>query len=426
MNKQKQKQSKGKKSAKQVNKLAKDINKMKLPKSTPFADVGGTLGKSVGKMLGCDLSSAGRWLGSGIGSIFGSGDYEVVGPTPKYNVLSGSIPKFSTTHSTNVVTHREYLGDITGSAAFNILQYALNPGVQTTFPWLYRIAANYQQYKFHGLAFEFNSLVTDYVTSGAPGVIVLSTNYNADAPQYSSRQEMENAEFAVSRKPTINMMHMLECDISETMVPIKNVRNGPVPAGQDLRLYDLGLTQFATQNNPVQDLGELWVTYVVEFLKPVIQTSDPTYALHMGFGNVSGAAPFGTTSFIYPGSQLTAGLSGGSEQILTVGNCLNGQTYLFELNYINASTFASSLPAFSISGATAIATLGGGSSGTPTTSILAIPSAGGTSSTTSLFYSFVANQSTVTITLGTAGTISSGTPSTADLFIVPVPATVAN
>lgn len=71
-------------------------------KSTPFADVGQVLGSAVGKMFNLNLGGAGRWLGSGIGSIFGSGDYSIAGPQPSENVLfnSAQIPKFSTTKTT--------------------------------------------------------------------------------------------------------------------------------------------------------------------------------------------------------------------------------------------------------------------------------------------------------------------------------------
>jgi len=272
-------------------------------KSTPFRDTGGILGKAVGGIFGNAKigGNVGKWLGTGIGSIFGSGDYHLAGAMPKYNLFAngGQIPKFSTNHQTNIVCHREYLGDITGTAAFANQLFPLNPGISKTFPWLSTIASGYQEYKFHGLVFEFRSGVTDFVTNGTPGYVVMATNYNADVPIYSTKQQMENSEYAVSVKPTDNLMHMVECDPIQTVVPQAYVRTGGVPAGQDLRLYDQGNFQFATISNPVQNIGELWVTYCVEFFKPILP--------------------------------LTSAAAGGAVDHYTRGNGSGGNTTLFGL-----------------------------------------------------------------------------------------------
>lgn len=242
-------------------------------RQTPFRDVGEIVGGAASHILGYPaLKGIGRWLGSGIGSIFGSGDYHVVGPRPAYNVLMGDtqIPQFSSSRQTNIICHREYLGDISGTTNFNLSAYALNPGLPGTFPWLATVAQNYQEYRFHGMVFEFRSLLTDFVTGGAPGSIVMATNYNADAERFSSKQEMENSEFAVATKPTQSLMHAIECAIDQTTFKQRYVRTGAVTSGQDLRLYDWGNFYLATQGNPTQNLGELWVSYCVEFFKPIM------------------------------------------------------------------------------------------------------------------------------------------------------------
>jgi hypothetical protein len=256
-------------------KALKTVTQQKSKKATPFADVGQIVGSKLSTMFGIPYASGvGKWLGSGIGQIFGSGDYQMVGSHPSYNVLTNGnqIPKFSTGRQTNIVCHREYLGDIIGTASFNNTVYPLNPGLVQTFPWLSTVAQNYQEYRFHGLIFEFRPMITDFVTGGAPGTVIMATNYNADTPRYTSKQEMENSEFAVSVKPTQDLIHGVECARPQTVQPISYVRTGLPPSGQDFKNYDLGTFQFATQSNPVQNLGELWVSYCVEFLKPVLST----------------------------------------------------------------------------------------------------------------------------------------------------------
>jgi hypothetical protein len=276
-------------------------------KSKPFSEAGSIVGNAVGSIFGNAKmgKGIGRFLGSGIGSIFGSGDYTLMGAQPKYNVLVNStqIPKFDSTKQTNIVCHREYLGDINGTAGFNNSMYPLNPGIATTFPWLATIAQNYQEYVFHGVVFEFRPLITDFITGGAPGVVVMATNYNADAPVYTTKQEMENSEYAVSVKPTNALMHGIECAINQTILPQRYVRSGSVPLGQDLRLYDYGNFQFATQANPVQDLGELWVSYCVEFHKPIlpVDVGGDVSSAHVLRTSATTAVPFGTVTFINSG-----------------------------------------------------------------------------------------------------------------------------
>jgi hypothetical protein len=284
----------------QMAKVAVQAPPKKKKKNKPFATVGQTLGTAVGSMFGAPTigSGVGRWLGKGIGSIFGSGDYEMVGQNPSYNILTNGaqIPKFSSTRQTNIVSHREYIGDLTGTANFTNRMYPLNPGSDFTFPWLATIAQCYQQYKWHGLIFEFRPLITDFVTGGAPGVIVMATNYNADEPAYISKQHMENSEFAVSVKPTCNLMHGVECAPGQTPLSELYVRPGGQATGLDLKFTDLGNFQFATQGNPVQTLGELWVSYTIEFFKPLLpqDVGGDVQSQTVSRSGVSGAAPFGT------------------------------------------------------------------------------------------------------------------------------------
>lgn len=271
----------------------------KKKKKTPFSDVGSILGGGIGSMFGFPAAQGiGRWLGSGIGSIFGSGDYEVVGQSPSYNVLTNGaqIPKFSTTRQTNVVSHREFLGDITGTVAFTNRQFPINPGSSLTFPWLSTIAQCYQQYKIHGMIFEFRPLITDFVTSGAPGVVVMATNYNADEPMYTTKQAMENSEYAVSVKPTCNLMHGVECASNQTVLSELYVRPAGLASNLDLKFTDLGNFQFATQGNPTQLLGELWCSYTVEFFKPLLpnDVGGNIQSQSVSRNSISPAAPFGT------------------------------------------------------------------------------------------------------------------------------------
>jgi hypothetical protein len=272
-------------------------SKARKSKNTPFADVGQILGGAVGSMFNLDLSGAGRWLGSGIGSIFGSGDYTVAGPNPSQNVLfnSAQIPKFASSKATNVVCHREYLGDITGSTTMNNVAYRINPADPHSFPWLSTVAQSYTQYKIHGMIYEFKSLTTDFVTAGKPGYVAMATNYNAREAKYTSKMELENSEFSASCKPTMNLIHGIECAPDQTSMPIKYLSSGSqVYNPQD---YDMGNFQIMVGSQPDSSvIGELWVSYCVEFFKPAIPETPggDVHSAVVARSTGSGAAPLGT------------------------------------------------------------------------------------------------------------------------------------
>jgi len=105
-------------------------------------------------------------------------------------------------------------------------------------------------------------------------------------------------------KPTENLMHAVECATKETILAQRYVRTGSVPSNQDLRLYDYGNFQFSTQGNPIQDIGELWVSYCVEFFKPILPTTTggSVESAHVCRSGVTAANPLGLIQLINVGS----------------------------------------------------------------------------------------------------------------------------
>ena len=82
------------------------------------------------------------------------------------------------------------------------------------------------------------------------------------------------------------------------------IRPGAVPAGQDVKTYDFGDFQIASQGIPLGsagaavNLGELWVSYQIALIKPRIPTESATYtdsgfAYFSGVTNNAGFAPYG-------------------------------------------------------------------------------------------------------------------------------------
>lgn len=126
----------------------------------------------------------------------------------------------------------------------------------------------------------------------------MSTEYNVLSSAPVNKQQMENTEFTVSCKPSCDMLHPIECAPQQTTLPLMYTRTGAVPAGQDARLYDLGLFVLATvgsQASPV--VGELWCSYDIELLKPQLELPIGAEALsaHYQLSVIGNAGYLGTS-----------------------------------------------------------------------------------------------------------------------------------
>ena len=256
--------------------------------------LGGTLAGPAGAAVGGLAAGA-------LSSFLGLGDYEI-----KDNVfLHGSLPKMinDTPSGGTIIRHQEYLGDIITSATpntFNLQSFALNPAAEGTHPWLAQIAANYEEYEYEGLVFQFRSTSADALnsTNTALGSVIMATNYDAADPLFLSKAEMLNYEFSCSAKPSELAAHdRVRTEPNCARAPITHVR--PAAGGADVRFFDLGNFQIATtgfQGTSV-NIGELHCTYQVRLLKPklfVALGSDINYSRTVNNIGVAAAQPLGT------------------------------------------------------------------------------------------------------------------------------------
>lgn len=306
---------------------------------TPFGNVGETIGGFFGAP---GLGFAGGHL---IGRVLGSGDYIHSPYSVKNNILANQqeVPTFVGSQMSNVIRHREYIGDVISGASntFNLNSYSINPGQSSTFPWLSIVAQNYEEYKFHGLIFEFKTMSSDALnsTNTSLGQVIMATEYNSTLPPFTTKQAMENYQFGQSCKPSLSMLHAVECAPSVNVMSQQYVRQGAVPVGTDQRLYDLGVFQIAT--NGLQgtnvNVGELWVTYCVEFFKPRLpQTiSGNVDCVHREASAASTANPFGTAQLIKVGTLANNLSISGTNAVIT--GLLPGQKYLANLTWVGTS-----------------------------------------------------------------------------------------
>jgi len=239
--------------------------------TTPVGKLASMAGRALGGMVGQgDLGSA---AGSSLARLFGHGDYTVKSNSLVSDLSGPTIPKFANEGRAIRVREREYLGDVLSSGtpgAFDLQSYAVNPTDPKTFPWLSLIAPLFDEWEPHGIVFEFVSTSSEFNgASQALGAVIMATDYDSYDPLYTSKQQMENADYACSTKPSCNLIHGLECDPKER--PIKVLYTEP-SANQPITFTNLANFQIATQgmSNAQVNLGELWISYDISFLKKQI------------------------------------------------------------------------------------------------------------------------------------------------------------
>lgn len=266
--------------------------------------IGAMGGSAVGGFIGGAPGAAiGRAVGSKAGDLFskitGMGDYNVA-----YNTVvnPNQTPIFKNKGRSVFISHREYITDVISSAtagAFAIDSFELNPALSSTYPWLATIAQNFEQYRIHGMVFHFKSNSADALNSvnTALGTVILATQYNVLLPAFKNKQEMENYEFGCSTRPSQDVLHPVECDPKVTSFgPVFDVKLGGNDKGDD-RLYCPGRFSIATvgQQGVSVNIGELWVTYDIEFFKPRMgDVASQINQWRASGGTFAPAVPFGT------------------------------------------------------------------------------------------------------------------------------------
>lgn len=263
---------------------------------------GGYWGKTIGKAAGSLFNApwleqvgdkAGDWITDtlpniiqGKGMYTGRGAYDastssnslVIGPHNDFNV-----PQFhpQVDGSSVMISHKEYIGDLFAPSVgttFANQTYKVNPGIESTFPWLAQVAQNYVEYKIHQLIFTYKSTVADFAAaSGQVGQIIAVTQYDANQPPMIDKRQMMEYDASQSCKTSSNLVMGVECDPAKNAGSAgKFIRTTPLDQGKDLNTYDVGTFNLAVHDTPAtyanQVLGEVWVSYTIELRKPKVFT----------------------------------------------------------------------------------------------------------------------------------------------------------
>jgi hypothetical protein len=170
----------------------------------------------------------------------------------------------------------EYIADIASTTAFTNTQFPLNPGQLLTFPWLSKLAANWEKYRFNNIEFYYKPEASAYATAGQTGKVILSFDYDAADAAPTSKTMCEDTDPHVDCMPYEECILKLDCKYVNDTLTGKYVRPGGVPGGTDIRLYDGGNLNVSTYGTASGGTcGEIRVRYSVTLEKPIIEPATP-------------------------------------------------------------------------------------------------------------------------------------------------------
>jgi len=226
------------------------------------------------------------------------GDY---GPVNTNAIVKGAPASAAgiVTHSTQnsnmsnegdiILSHKEFVQNIVitcgtngqASSSFTNQTFPLNPGLQSTFPFLSQLAQNFTLYSMQGLMFQYKPTSGEMgVNSQQLGKIIMATDYDPDAQPFINSVQMENYQFSNSAKPSLGQVHGVECKPTQSLLDMKYIRTGK--STKDKALTDIGLFQLATEGIPFPSyvvegttlvVGELWATYTIKVSRANLYSS---------------------------------------------------------------------------------------------------------------------------------------------------------
>lgn len=278
---------------------------------------------------------------AGLGAYRGLGDYEggtageaapvtTYGPAVDNQLISGGNAPISVNASDDLTgditfSHTEFVTNIVATTTgFQNRSFAINPGLNGTFPFLSQLARNFTLYDLEGLIFEYRPTSGEMgVSSNALGKVIMATNYDPDSPAFTTSRIMENYDYAVASKPSLTARHGVETANGQQALDMMYIRQGDQT--RDKIFTDLGTFQIATEGLPqTGQVGELWVTYTCRLSRSKINTEGVTNA-YFQFTSVGANSVFNQHETLQDSIGLTFN---SDDQTITFPQSAKGKAYL--------------------------------------------------------------------------------------------------
>lgn len=248
------------------------------------ATLGALGGFGAGGIVGAAEGGVAGWeTGAGISKALGWGTYEIPrgandlvvgghwaeqgnGSAPVYHSLQGADEGGDV-----VISNRELVQLVKASAdgSFKIDPFSTNPADEV-FHHLRQQASQYENFEFLGLMFQYVPM-TGEGGSNNLGVVGMATSYDPEHErEFSNLEDLLRFKGATTCKPSVGMLHGIECDPAKRSVKVMYVRDN---IKRDKPFTDPATFYIASQGCEANaTLGQLWVTYSVRLrnIKPYI------------------------------------------------------------------------------------------------------------------------------------------------------------
>jgi hypothetical protein len=169
------------------------------------------------------------------------------------------------------IENDELLATVLGSTSFTNTSYPINPGQAGTFPWLYKIAAQWEKYHFNYLEFYYRPTVSGFADQGKAGKVIMMVEFDAAEAAPATKVQMEDTVPHADAMPFENFGLPLSGKMMHPLSQALYVRPGGLPGGADIKTYDVGNFNIATQGMAgATEVGELRVRFSCTFTLPVL------------------------------------------------------------------------------------------------------------------------------------------------------------
>lgn len=240
--------------------------------------IGGAIG---GWEAGADISRAAGWGAYNVPR----GANDLFGPVNG----NGSAPVYHSAMAHDdmgdvIISNRELVTLVKSSPVtgqFHIQTFTLNP-VDSTFHHLAQQAKQYEQFEYLGLIFQYVPMTGEGGTNEL-GVIGMASSYDPDQVRtFATMEDLMRFKGATTSKPSIGMLHGIECDPSKRAIKTMYVRDS-INRSKDFT--EPATFYFASEGvkGTSVTLGQLWVTYSIKLrnIKPSEEVSSTLGKYHL-------------------------------------------------------------------------------------------------------------------------------------------------
>jgi hypothetical protein len=253
----------------------------------------------------------------------------------------GKAPVITMSKDSCRIVHRELIASVTGSVAYTVAQqFALQPGLAASFPWLSVTAQAWEQYRFNKLKYCY------YTRTGSnvPGSVMMAPDYDAADAAPASEQVASAFEDVAEDAPWKD----IECQLNPKSMDAGRdrhfTRTGALAANLDVKEYDCGNLNLITLDGTAVSWGKLWVEYDVTFFVPQLPPNGGAQVLGgriLGATTQTAANPLGVAPTV---DSSANGISVNTASVVTLAQT---GTYLVQVTMAGTVLTAQALAATS-------------------------------------------------------------------------------